>query len=173
MAAVAEPGRRLRTTTAILWLVVPVALFLFAEITCFIAIASHLGWWTLALLGVTTLFGAWLLQREGRRTWQALSQSLATGTLPPGQAADAVLVMLGGALLIAPGFLSDFVGLLLLLPFTRPLIRSTLGRLFGRAVARTQPAPPTIVAGEVVEETAPDTLIPEIGEEGSEPDKTS
>lgn len=164
MVDVADRPRGPRASNAILWLVVPGALFLFAEITCLIAVASHLGWWTLLLLGATTLLGAWLLQREGRRTWQTMSQSLVTGSLPPGQAADAVLVMLGGALLIAPGFLSDLLGLLLLLPLTRPLVRGLVGRFFGRAVARNRPAPPTIIQGEVVEESAPETLIPEIDE---------
>lgn len=159
-----ESRRGPRTSTAILWMIVPVALFLFAEVTCFIVVATHLQWWTLVLLAGTTLLGAWLLQREGRRTWNALSQSLATGALPPGQTADAFLVLIGGALLIAPGFLSDVVGLFFLLPFTRPLVRSVLGRFFDRAVARTQPDP-TVVKGEVVEESEPVTLIPEIEED--------
>ncbi|MDO5065653.1 MAG: FxsA family protein [Propionibacteriaceae bacterium] len=159
----AEQRRGPRPGIAILWLIVPGALFVFAEITCLIAVASHLGWWTLALIAATTLVGAWLLQREGRRTWQALSRSMSSGALPPGQTADAALVMLGGFMLIAPGFLSDVVGLLFLLPFTRPLVRSLCGRLVGR-VMRTQPNIPTVLKGEVVEESTPVTLIPEVTE---------
>ncbi|RRD51166.1 FxsA family protein [Arachnia propionica] len=156
-----ERQEGIRASTAVLFLIVPVLLFLFAEITVLIMVATQLGWWTLLLIAATTMLGVWLSQREGRRTWQALSRSLVTGSLPAGQTADAVLVLLGGVLLIAPGFLSDVAGLLLLLPFTRPFIRMVLGRLFGRAVARTRPES-DVIQGEVVEESEPVTLIPEI-----------
>lgn len=144
-----------------LWFIVPVALFLFGEITFLIWVSSYLQWWTLGLLLATTVAGAWLLQREGRRTWNALSKSLSIGSLPPGQTADAILVLVGGVLLISPGFLSDIVGLLLLLPLTRPLIRMSLGKLFSRAIARggTQP---TVISGEVVDERSPEPQVPEM-----------
>jgi len=81
---------------------------------------------------------------------------------PPGPTADAVLVMVGGLLLILPGFISDIVGLLLLIPPSRRLVRSTLGKLFGRAIGNPSEQP-VVIEGEVVQESPPtDTLIPGI-----------
>lgn len=81
------------------------------------------GWLTVALLFAVSAAGASLLRREGRRTWQSFNASLASGRMPGREIADGALVLVGGALLLAPGFITDAVGLLLVLPFTRPLAR--------------------------------------------------
>ncbi len=146
----------------LLWVILPLAVFLGIEVATFIWVASVLGWWTVALMIGATLAGCWLLQREGRRTWNAMVHSLATGALPPGQTADAVLVLAGGILLISPGFVSDVFGFLLLIPPTRHLVRSTLGKLFGRALTKRNLGP-TVIEGEVVaEQSGPEETIPEI-----------
>jgi fxsA cytoplasmic membrane protein len=73
-----------------------------------------------------------------------------------------VLVMAGGLLLIMPGFVSDIIGLLLLIPPSRHLVRSTLGKLFGRAIGHSSEQP-VVIEGEVVQETSTtDTMIPRI-----------
>ncbi|MDO5094529.1 MAG: FxsA family protein [Propionibacteriaceae bacterium] len=147
-----------RNIQGLLWVLFPLALFLGLEVATFFWVAQVLGWWTVALMIGVTLGGCWLLQREGGRTWNTMLQSLSTGTLPPGQTADAVLVLAGGVLLISPGFVSDVFGLLLLIAPTRRLIRSTVGRLFGRALSK-RASGPTIIEGEVVAEppTTPDS----------------
>ena len=87
---------------------------------------------TLALLVVMSLLGGYLLRREGRRTWTAFREALAHGRLPAAEIADGGLVMLGGALLLTPGFATDAFGLLCVLPPTRAVLR----RLLTRTVAR-------------------------------------
>ena len=87
---------------------------------------------TLALLVVMSLLGGYLLRREGRRTWTAFREALASGRLPAAEIADGGLVMLGGALLLTPGFATDVFGLLCVLPPTRAVLR----RLLTRTVAR-------------------------------------
>lgn len=140
----------------------PLLVCLAAEVVILVMVTNALGWWTVALLIFTTLLGCWLLQREGRRTWGALLESLGRGSLPPGRTADAVLVMVGGLLLIMPGFITDIIGLLLLIPPSRHLVRSTLGKLFGRAIGNPSEQP-VVIEGEVVQESpASDTMIPEI-----------
>ena len=70
--------------------------------------------------------------------------------------------MAGGLLLIMPGFISDIIGLLLLIPPSRHLVRSTLGKLFGKAIGYS-PEQPVVIEGEVVQETSTtDTMIPKI-----------
>lgn len=155
----------------VLLVVVPFLLLVFAEIAALIWVANQMGWWTLGILLATTLLGAVLLQREWRRAWASLSESLKTGALPPGRAADAVLVLIGGVLLILPGFISDVVGLLLLLPFTRPLVRAALGRWASRTMAATTtttPPRPDVIKGEVVEEPASPGGMSEIEQPGED-----
>ena len=78
---------------------------------------------TIAALVVVSLVGAALLRREGRRTWQAFRDATARGRVPGREVADGALVLFGGALLLTPGFVTDLVGLLLVLPPTRAVVR--------------------------------------------------
>ena len=78
---------------------------------------------TLALLVVMSLLGGYLLRREGTRTWLALREALQAGRLPAREVADGALVIVGGALLLTPGFATDLFGLLCILPPTRAVLR--------------------------------------------------
>ncbi|MGO1384933.1 MAG: FxsA family protein [Arachnia sp.] len=133
-------------------------LFVAAEVTLLVFVSTQIGWWTLVALMVSTMVGAYLLQREWRKAWKHLVESVNTGHLPSGRTADAALVLLGGLMLIMPGFITDIVGLLLLLPFTRPGVRSVLSWWAGRVVAAQTKSPShpgsgeTVIEGEVVTE---------------------
>lgn len=87
---------------------------------------------TIVALLVESLLGGWLVRREGARTWRALRAALGESRLPDTEFADGALVLVGGTLLLAPGFLTDIVGFLLILPPTRPLARHWLLRLTAR-----------------------------------------
>jgi UPF0716 protein FxsA len=87
---------------------------------------------TIALLIVESALGAWLVKREGRRAWEALRLAIGSGRAPTGELADAALVLVGGTLLLTPGFVTDIVGFFLILPLTRPLARRVLGWLIAR-----------------------------------------
>jgi len=78
---------------------------------------------TIALLIFESLLGGWLVRREGKRAWTALDATLRRGQLPGPQLADAALVLIGGTLLLTPGFVTDVFGFFFVLPFTRPLAR--------------------------------------------------
>lgn len=90
---------------------------------------------TLLLLIVESLIGAWLVKREGRRAWQALRETIQTGLLPGKELADAALILIGGTLLLTPGFVTDVVGFFFVLPFTRPLARRFVLYQAGRRVS--------------------------------------
>jgi UPF0716 protein FxsA len=119
------------------------------------------GWPTVALLLAESLLGAWIVRREGRRAWRALTSTFREGGLPDKELADAALVLVGGVLLLTPGFVTDFFGFLFVLPFTRPLVRRLGAAYVGRRVriarARTakpgEPAArePVVVRGEVID----------------------
>jgi len=111
-----------------LLLVVPIL-----EIATIIAVGKVIGGWqTLALLLLESALGAWLVRREGARAWAALTTALNTGRMPSRELADAALVLVGGTLLLAPGFLTDVVGFFFILPLTRPIARSVLETVVAR-----------------------------------------
>jgi len=91
--------------------------------------------WTILLLAADSVLGSMLLRSQGRSVWRRFNTALAEGRMPHREVIDGVLVIFGGAFLITPGFVTDFFGLLLLLPPTRSIIRSGLVRRLGRRVA--------------------------------------
>ena len=126
----ARPARRGRwqLLLVVLLLVVPLL-----EVLVIIAVGRAIGGWpTFFLLLIESAFGAWLVRHEGARAWASLQEALTTGRMPSRQLADAALVLVGGVLLLAPGFITDIVGFFLVLPFTRPAAR----RLLEAVVAR-------------------------------------
>ncbi len=147
------------------------------EIYAILAVGRAIGpWWTIALLVVDSIVGGWLVKREGGRAWRALSGALQSGRMPSRELADGALILIGGTLMLTPGFVTDLFGILLVLPLTRPLFRRLLARTvarrltlgvgfpvsgergaegFGRQTPRPRPGDGTggsVVQGEVVDE---------------------
>ncbi|WP_347354103.1 FxsA family protein [Intrasporangium sp.] len=87
---------------------------------------------TFLLLVATSALGGWVVAHEGRRRWHALDEAVRAGRPPEREVADGILVLLGGLLLLLPGFVSDVFGLLLVLPPTRALARRLFVLLLGR-----------------------------------------
>jgi UPF0716 protein FxsA len=87
---------------------------------------------TLAILIADALLGSLLLRHQGRAAWRRFNAAIAEGRFPGREAADGVMVAVGGTLLLTPGFISDVGGLLLLLPPSRALIRAGLFRYLRR-----------------------------------------
>ncbi len=98
-----------------------------AELLVAIKVAEAIGVLLTAVLLVASWpLGIWLLRAEGRSAWRRLSAAAATGRPPAREVLDGALIMVGGTLLIVPGFITDGLGLLLLLPFTRGLARGAI-----------------------------------------------
>jgi UPF0716 protein FxsA len=122
-----------------LFIVVPVV-----EIYVIIQVGHVIGpWWTVFALIAESVLGVWLVRREGRRAWRTLVTQLTEGTPPTKAATDGAVILLGGLLLLTPGFVTDFLGFLCVLPPTRPLVRRAvvaLVRRRTRAVTGSRPA---------------------------------
>ncbi len=88
--------------------------------------------WTVLLLVLDSILGGWLIRREGARAWRAMRATLEAGRMPARELADGGLVVLGGTLMLSPGFVTDVFGILLILPITRPLFRGVLTTLLSR-----------------------------------------
>jgi|SRR5215211_2635177 len=92
---------------------------------------------TLALLAADSVIGSLLLRAQGRAVWRRFQATMQAGRMPHREVQDGVLVIFGGALLITPGFLTDILGLLLLVPPSRAVVRRfVMKALTRRAVSR-------------------------------------
>jgi UPF0716 protein FxsA len=143
----------------IAFVVVPIV-----EIYVLIQVGQVIGpWWTILLLVVDSILGTWLIKREGGRAWQGLRTALESGRMPARELADGALILVGGTLMLSPGFVTDAFGILLILPFTRPLFRRLLTGVVTRRLVvlgtspgqGNRPGPGsggTVIQGEVVDE---------------------
>ncbi|MEJ7831427.1 MAG: FxsA family protein [Nocardioides sp.] len=135
------PGgsRRRRGLTWLLlvaFIVVPLV-----EIYVLIQVGQVIGpWWTILLLVADSILGSWLIKREGSRAWRALRAALDSGRMPGAELADGALILVGGTLMLTPGFVTDGLGILLILPFTRPVFRRVLARVVSRRLVASRPA---------------------------------
>lgn len=110
---------------------------------------------TIALLAADSVLGWMLLRAQGRAVWRRFNETLAAGGMPHREVMDGVLVIFGGAFLITPGFLTDIVGLVLLVPPTRALVRRLVVRRLGRRVTVGVPGQPYDVDSTATEHDAP------------------
>ena len=113
-----------------LLLVVPIA-----ELWVIVQISDQIGTLpTLLLLLLVSVIGAWFLKREGLATWRRLRAAMRRGEVPTKEATDGALILLGGALLLTPGFLTDAVGLVLVFPATRAVVKRSVRGMLSRRV---------------------------------------
>ena len=111
-----------------LFVVVPLA-----ELYVIIQVAQQIGIiWTIALLLADSVIGTMLMRSQGRTAWRRFNEATAAGRVPAREVADGALIILGGAFLLTPGFLTDIIGFLLLIPPTRALFRRSIVALFAR-----------------------------------------
>lgn len=115
------------------WLLVVMILFPGIELWGIVEMGKKVGGWsTFGLLLLAGLLGAWLAQTEGRRVWLQAQRQMQAGQMPGMSLLDGICVVAGGFMLIFPGFISDVIGITLLVPFTRPLYRRLLYRWLER-----------------------------------------
>jgi UPF0716 protein FxsA len=114
-------GRRIRMVAGLLVL---------AELIIYVLVAGWIGiGWTILATLATSLLGWILLARQGTRALADLRERARSRRAPGAELGNAGLIAAGGLLMVLPGFLSDLIGLLCLLPGTRSLVRAALTRL--------------------------------------------
>lgn len=110
----------------------PVLLFLFIvvpiiEIALFVQVGGFLGLWpTIALVLITAIVGASLVRSQGIATLMSVQQRLQQGELPAQQIVEGVMLAVSGVLLLTPGFMTDALGMLVLLPAPRAMLARQL-----------------------------------------------
>ena len=108
----------------VLFLVVPLV-----ELFVLLQVGDAIGAWnTIGLLVLMSVLGGWLMKREGLGVVRRVQAAVAAGRMPGRELFDGFLVLLGGALMLTPGFVTDAVGMALLLPPVRAVVRRVAAR---------------------------------------------
>ena len=135
----------------LLFIVVPIA-----ELAVVIQVGQEIGVaWTVAILVADSILGAFLMRTQGRVAWRRFNEAVQAGRVPAREVLDGGLVMFGGLLLLTPGFITDFLGLLLLIPPTRALVRAVLAKRLTQRMVVSMTAPRTR-PDDVIDGTAVD-----------------
>ena len=138
----------------LLFILVPIA-----ELAIFMTLGDRIGLLpTLAIIVLTGFLGAALTRSQGLRALQRFQAASAAGKVPTTEIVDGLLILIAGAVLLTPGFLTDTVGFLLLVPPARAIVRKRLGAWFAKRVnvkmhgptAATNP-PQRSVEGKVID----------------------
>jgi len=111
-----------------LFIVVPIV-----ELYVIIQVGSLIGVWpTIALLLADAILGSMLLRHQGRGAWRRFNAALAERRFPGKEVADGLLIAIGGTLLLTPGFVTDILGAIFLIPPTRAIVRRLMRGYVGR-----------------------------------------
>ena len=114
-------GNDMAPLLVIIFIVMPIV-----ELAVLIQVGQAIGVLnTIGLLLLVSFVGAWLVKREGMGVWRRFRQQVETGHVPGKELADGVMILFAGALLMTPGFVTDVLGILLLLPPVRAFLRVT------------------------------------------------
>jgi UPF0716 protein FxsA len=113
-------------------IVVPVV-----ELWGLITVGKWIGaWYTIGLVVLTGIVGAWLAKREGLQTIRLARMQLAKGGIPGQALMDGICILVGGATLLTPGFFTDAIGFFLLIPYTRNIVKAWMKSWFEKWIAR-------------------------------------
>ena len=125
------------------------------ELALLVWISQYTGLlFTIALVIVTGVVGAWLARQEGLRCWLEVQRQLAEGQLPAEPLLDGLMILVAGAVLITPGVLTDLAGFALLVPPVRGRVRRYLAARFkARIVMHPMPGftEPPAEEGDVID----------------------
>jgi len=118
-------------------LLVGILLFGLLEIGLLIWAGTKIGiFWVLFLLMITGLLGVVLARIQGLETWNRAMRAMERQEAPAAEFMDGLCIILGAFLLIVPGFITDVIGLILLVPFTRNLLKRSVANLLNKLVQK-------------------------------------
>lgn len=106
------------------------------ELALLIWLGGQIGFWpTIGIIVVTALVGSFLIKQQGLSTWSTFRRRLSRGEMPGEQIVDGLIILVMGALLVAPGILTDIIGFIGMIPITRAPIRRYIMRRFSKSVS--------------------------------------
>lgn len=112
------------------WFLLTIIILSALEIGTFIWIGGMIGsWWVVLIILLTGLAGVAIGKKEGLKTWNRARLLISNGEVPTEQITDGICILAGAVFLIAPGFITDIVGFILILPITRPFFKHSIQKL--------------------------------------------
>ncbi|HEX5588066.1 MAG TPA: FxsA family protein [Acidimicrobiia bacterium] len=134
-----------------LFIVVALLLLPILEIAVMIQVSHWIGGWeTIALVLAVSFFGAWMVKQQGTGQWRRIRAELAIGRVPGPAVVDGALLLAAGVLFLVPGFVTDLLAVLLLVPPVRALVREMLARRY-RVVAAVHSSGTPTARGDVLD----------------------
>ncbi|MFG6148291.1 FxsA family protein [Halobacillus sp. B23F22_1] len=119
------------------WLLLLILIVPALEIGLLIWAGNLIGpWWVILLILLTGVLGAWLAKQQGLETIRKLQTSVGNHELPGEALLDGACILVGGAVLLTPGFITDAIGFLLLIPATRSPLKNGLRRIINKMMDR-------------------------------------
>ncbi|MFD2705280.1 FxsA family protein [Salibacterium lacus] len=113
------------------WLLLLLIIVPAFEVGVLILSGSIIGVWpTILLIILTGLLGAWLARKEGMETIRTARLQMQNNEVPGSLVLDGICILVGGAVLLTPGFITDAAGFFLLIPYTRGVVKALLQKLF-------------------------------------------
>lgn len=108
------------------------------ELAILVKIGTVIGfWYTMLIVVLTGIAGAALARYQGLRVYTSIQRELNTGKIPSDDMIDAMFIFAGGVVLLTPGFITDFAGLMFLIPHTRKILKKYLKKLLGKRMHRS------------------------------------
>jgi UPF0716 protein FxsA len=115
----------------LLFILIPVI-----EIALLIEVGSMIGTGnTIAVIFLTAVIGAYMVKHEGLGVMYRIQQNMNQGTFPAEEMIDGMMILVSGALLLTPGFFTDTIGFLMVIPFTRALIKGIARRVIEKKIS--------------------------------------
>lgn len=112
------------------WLIATLIIFGFIEVGLLIWVGQAIGpWWVLLVIFLTGVLGIYVVKKEGKGAWLAIQQAIRSGRFPLEHLLDGLCILLGGVLLLSPGFIADLLGIIFIIPFTRKPLKNILEKL--------------------------------------------
>ncbi|MFD2046302.1 FxsA family protein [Ornithinibacillus salinisoli] len=117
------------------WLLLAFLIVPALEIGVFIWAGGVIGpWWVVGLILLTGIVGVTLAKQQGVETWHRAQKSMNYGQVPAEEILDGICIFVGGVFLFTPGFITDIVGFILVLPGTRGIFKGFLQKLIKRLI---------------------------------------
>lgn len=119
------------------WLLLFILIVSAFEIGLFVWAGNLIGpWWVVALIILTGVLGITLAKQQGIMTWNRAVETMKFHRVPTNEILNGVCILIGAVLLFAPGFLTDFIGFLLVIPSTRRPFKKGIERLIRRLIGK-------------------------------------
>ncbi|MCP3030554.1 membrane protein FxsA [Halobacillus sp. A1] len=119
------------------WLLLLILIVPALEIGILIWAGNLVGpWWVIILILLTGVIGAWLAKQQGLETIRKVQDSMAQQQAPGDALIDGACILVGGAVLLTPGFITDAIGFLLLIPATRAPLKRVIRRVIAKMMDR-------------------------------------